>query len=336
DVVDPNDIRIDVNSASYDINGNRAYAGIYYDIERREIYSAFLKNKYSLADEEMMNVSGKVLFDNNTSSYKIAAPLKLDDFNTRGNYLNYNTAQCRISGSGKINIPGDYGQVVINGVGDVIHNKISDSVSIDVIMPLDFYFSKAATKLMIDSVKRANLKGVSFNMKEYESRMALIVGTKKASSLVKEINLYGMPKKIPDELDNMFVFNDISLSWNKNLNSFVSSGPIGIGNIKTDVINKYVDGIVEVQPLSSGGKITLYLQLDEKTWYFFSYSNGVMQSISSDINYNSILVETKDRKRVASAQKGEEPYEYVVATRKKYQDFLRKMARLGMLINHGK
>lgn len=334
--VDPNNILIDIDSVSKDVDANNAYAGVFFDVERRDIYSSFLKHKTTYSDKEIMQCAGKLLFDNKVSSYKVASVEKLNDFNIAGDYMSYNTEQCRIAGSGKIKIPGYYGQVELKSYGNVFHDKLTDSISFDMMLAMDFYFSKAATKLMSDSIQQANLKGVEVNLKEYENRLSSIIGEEKSALLMKEINLYGVPKKIPEGLNSRLVFNKVTFSWNDKRHSFISTGPIGIANIKNNALNKYVDGIIEIQPVPMGGNINVFLQVTEKSWYFFSYSNGVMQSFSSDNHFNDILIDTKRNRRVSESKKGEMDYEYVVSTRGKYLTFIRDMKRLGISIIHVK
>jgi hypothetical protein len=56
-----------------------------------------------------------------------------------------------------------------------------------------------------------------------------------------------------------------------------------------------------------------------------------MQSISSDTNYNITLSEIKEDKRVLHPKDEDNYYEYVISTKRKMVDFLRRMDKINRL-----
>jgi hypothetical protein len=50
----------------------------------------------------------------------------------------------------------------------------------------------------------------------------------------------------------------------------------------------------------------------------------MMQAISSNVDFNTAITETKPDKRKSKAAKGQEPYHYMYSTKRKKRDFLRK------------
>ena len=119
------------------------------------------------------------------------------------------------------------------------------------------------------------------------------------------------------------LFNELKFKWNQQSTSFKSFGKIGLSNIGKDQINKYVDGKVEIVKKRSGDIINIYLEVDKNNWYFFSYTRGIMQAISSDNDFNAIIQETKPDKRKAKQEKGQESYQFMYSSEKKKRDFLR-------------
>jgi len=136
--------------------------------------------------------------------------------------------------------------------------------------------------------------------------------------------LYGEFKKLPDSFKKALVFNDLKMKWNNNSKSYQSFSKIGISNIYNKPINKYVDGKVELIKKRSGDILTIYLEINPNNWFFFTYTRGVMQAISSDIDFNAAITETKPDKRKAKAEKGQEPYQFMYSTDRKKKDFLRE------------
>ena len=142
--------------------------------------------------------------------------------------------------------------------------------------------------------------------------------------LIAEANLHGEFKKLPDALRKTFVFNDLKMRWDNESNSYKSFGKIGISNIGNKQVNKYVDGKVQIIKKRSGDVLTIYLEIDKNNWYFFTYTRGIMQAISSDVDFNTSIQSVKPDKRKSKAKKGTQSYQFMYSTTRRKKDFLRK------------
>ena len=58
-----------------------------------------------------------------------------------------------------------------------------------------------------------------------------------------------------------------------------------------------------------------------------NFQRGILQMISSDMAFNDYLTQLKPAKRVMNPESDTDYYEYVISTRRKVTDFLRKMER---------
>ena len=146
-----------------------------------------------------------------------------------------------------------------------------------------------------------------------------------ADKLISEISIYGTYKKVPAELVHTLVLTDLKLKWNPSTGSYVSVGPIGIGNINKKQIHKPVRGIVELLKKRNGDVLSIYLEASEHNWFFFTYQRGLMQAISSGDDFNTIIKELKPDKRKVKAQyKGGMSYQYIISTGRKKKFLLRK------------
>ena len=87
---------------------------------------------------------------------------------------------------------------------------------------------------------------------------------------------------------------------------------------------KSLEGKVMITRKRSGDKLEIYLELDEENWFYFTYSRGVMQAYANNKEFNNILIETKDDKRVIKATKDHIGYEYIMASKRKKDEFLER------------
>jgi hypothetical protein len=201
-------------------------------------------------------------------------------------------------------------------------NTLNDSTSLDVLLGLDFMFNSDALKMMAENITaNSTLKPTNDTRSIWTRSMRAIVGTEKADKMVSEFALYGAPKKVPQELQQSLYLTDLKMYWNKNTQSFKSVGPIGIGFIDKNTISRQLTGYFEIQKKKNGDLFNLYLEADQGNWWYFTYSRGILQAVSSDIKFNDAINNMKPDKRIAD-KKGDLPsYEYILSTDRKKNEF---------------
>jgi hypothetical protein len=144
----------------------------------------------------------------------------------------------------------------------------------------------------------------------------------------EDIQLYGIGRKIPQELRYTLFIADLNMVWNPSTHSYISKGDIGIANMGEVPINKYVNGYIEIGLRSAGDYMNIYLEVTKGLWYFFNYRNFIMQSISSDEEYNTLLLEMKEDDRIIKDRREEGDYELVISTKRKRIEFIREMEKI--------
>ena len=84
---------------------------------------------------------------------------------------------------------------------------------------------------------------------------------------------------------------------------------------------KYIKGKVVISKKLTGNDITIYLQLDDKTYYYFNYKRGLMQVYSSMEDFNTIITETKKDETKFKGTKEQVEYQYMLGTEKLVTSF---------------
>jgi len=99
---------------------------------------------------------------------------------------------------------------------------------------------------------------------------------------------------------------------------------IGIGSMDKTSINRRMKGYVEIVHKRSGDALNIYLEPENNTWFYFSYSRGLLQSISSYSTFNEAINKVKPEKRV-NKEKDKPDLEYMLSTDRAVKNFLKKM-----------
>jgi len=323
--INPSEIYIPIDSTTKDIAGNPLIASVFLSPDSLGIYTAYINNKKKYSHIPVLAAEGYLFYDKEKEEYKISNKDKLQEMSFGGNYLSLNTKNCKVSGEGTIELGNETGQVEIHTAGVIEHNQLDDEVIFDMVTTIDFFFNDDALKKMTKQLQEASsLDPAKLDRPTFEKGLRELVGPVEGDKLIAQANLNGEFKKVPKSLEKTIVFNDLKMRWNDDSKSYKSFGKLGISNIKNKQINKYVIGKVELVKKRSGDILTIYIEVDKNNWYFFTYTRGIMQAISSNADFNSAITETKPDKRKSKAAKGQKSYQYMYSTDRKKKDFIRK------------
>lgn len=323
--VDPSHVSIPVSSPITDV-GSKLSSAVAQTSDSTGIYAAFMMPKRKPSDLEIIAADGVLYYDKPTTQFRITTKEKLDKPGSAGNYLSLDDKKCMVYGEGKLNFGSDLGQLQLQTVGSVINNLNNDSTSFDILAAIDFFFNDDALKIMSEQLStNAALQATQdVGRQTYEHGLTEIAGKEKADKFVAELNLYGSFKKIPEELRHTFFITELKMIWNNESRSYRSVGQIGIGNMDKTNINRRVNGIVEIIHKKTGDAMNIYLEPENQQWYYFSYSRGLLQSMSSNSLFNDAITKAKPDKRV-NKMKDKPDLEYMLSTDRAVKNFLRKM-----------
>ncbi len=326
--INPNEIYIPVGDSLKEINNNKVHAGFYITNDSTHIYPAFLTKHKNYSDIPVLSSRGFLTFDKADSKYKISNKEKLVEFNLPGDYLSLHRSACNMYGEGKIDLGVDFGQMKIMSVGNINEDLVKSDISMELLLGIDFFIEgKCMDILTKDLNTYSGLEPVDLSRKVFEKGLAEIIGRDRANELISEYSL-GKFKKMPKELEHTIMFTDLKLKWNTPTRSYIADTLIGIGSIGKEYVNKIVPGYLEVIKKRSGDIFTLYLELTDNVWYYFSYARGVMQVVSSNEEFNTVIKTLKPDQRKADADKGQKTYSYYPAAPTVKNKFLKRMRSL--------
>ncbi len=328
--LDPQHISFHLGQSSKTADSLSAYMGLAYSAFGNDFYPLVFQAKKKNADEILLSATGELRYDAEAEAYQLGSKERLEQHNLKDNFIQLDNKHCILSGDGILNLNLDTHLFKTQTIGKVSHYIIPDSTVFDVVLMLQFHFDEQALELMADSMRFFTVKPVDISKGLYPMAISKLLDKKTAGLLINSLTLYGQAKKLPDALKSTLTFTDLHMVWDKTSHSFLSTGPIGIGLIGNASINKYVDGVVQIEKSRSGSRVQFLLQ-HKKQWYFFSYAKGVLQAISSDDSFNKSLENQKDEKRILNPNSMTDYYEYVISTRQKRINFIRSMRRLGRL-----
>jgi len=321
--INPSNVRIEVDDAPVNISNSKIYNGLFLTNDSSHIYPAFFSQRKTYSDNQLIRASGVLKYDRDSMIYFLAPDSKLKNRDTTGNLLAYNRDKCLLSGEGRLTLGINLGRIKTDVLGRITHNLISRETTLDVMMSLDFFFDNGLAALMagrIDSFP--TLTGVNMQRPTFIRGMNEWLGVRKSETYRREA-LMGKVRNFPEELNKTLVLTQLRLYWSQSTRSYRSTGKIGVGNLFGHQVNRLVDGIVEIRKLRGGDEMDIYLKLDDRNWFYFSYTREMMQVISSYQSFNDRLMRLPEKQRILD-DKQRPGFRYMIATGDKLNQFLRQ------------
>ncbi len=323
--IDPKGVNIPVKEPRNETLQKLA-VGISMTSDSSGFYSSFFTPKRNNSDVDIISADGVLAYDQKLNAYKVSSVEKINSPDMPGNIITLNNNKCLIEGEGKLDPGVNFGQFKTTTVGAVLHNLNNDSTDIDLLLGLDFMFNDDALKSMVEVIQGFPMLPATNDARQVWTRgMKTILGNEAADKLTTEFNLYGAPKKVPQQLQQSIFITDLKLHWDKSLQAYRNSGPVGIGFIGKSAVSRLLKGYVEIQKRRAGDVFNMYLEVDKNNWWYFNYSRGIMQAISSDPKFNDAIQNMKPEKRIADKKDDKPAYEFMLSTDRKKAEFARRM-----------
>ena len=287
-------------------------------------YSSFLSRPYKKDDISVISSDGFLFFDKSSREYRISSQEKLNFPSTPGNWVSLKNNKCYVYHEGKLNLGVDLGELKVGVAGNSTHNLETDEIKLDLMMVFKFMFSDNALKLLSgDLIEDEGLNLVNFERKTYEKALREFNGKQAGDKLIGQVSLDGMFKRVPDVFNHPMVLSDVKMIWDDKTHTYKSVGQIGVGNVYKKQINRMVNGKVEFEKRKGGkDRMHLYIELSDGSWYYFFYRNGLLQTVSTNKEYNTVIKEMKAEDRKLKTKRKEEPYSFTICSERLKNTFI--------------
>ncbi len=290
-------------------NQGRVFADIMSSRDTIHIFPVFLSSdKYGNSESilSLRDSGNYVTYNSKRNRYEITSIPKFNDRTLPGNYLDMSRTNCTVHGEGKIELTKSLKINDFGGYGEITFDTKADKVTMNTISYLDFFFSKRALDIISEKIELApSLTPVDIQSKVYRKQMNELLGVETADKMISEMSLnLGKPKKFPKELNKTIVFTNLMFKWDKESQSYKSMGKIGISNIGNKMINKYVNGHIQIRKRKTGDRVNIYLEINDKEWFYFVFSGGILRTFSSVSEFNTTIANLKTKHKKQKTDKG--------------------------------
>lgn len=324
DDVDPENVFINLNPDVRLTDRQQWHAGVMLSHKPTVCYPAFLSRPKRVNDYEVIGVNGFVHYDELESHYVIGSADKIEDPYLPGNYAIYNPEDCSIYSEGTLNLGENTGLLDVNGMGWLFSDFEKKTIDGMIDLSMDFLIHKKAAKLIIKSLKKAPFSERIDQSNDLHQRMlADLIG-------LKQLKKYNRKKQkgrryLPDALKHTLYMPQLRVKWDQNTTSFVSIENLPLNNILGRKLDLVIPGVIEIRPRAMGDEVNIYIHLSNDNYYFFSYRKGVMGIVSSNQEFNELIINSPRRMSYRKGTRELGSFRYEIGNPKQMQKFLKRV-----------
>jgi len=324
--INPDSVYIPITNTTQSITGRDLFAASFITKDSSHIYSRFIDRRRDPNDVALIKATGLLYYNKNSNKYIVTDQSKIDNPDTTGNLVNLHKDFCIQHAEGTVDLGIELGQVKLNQTGSVNHLLDINEIKTELVIALDFFFSEDALDTLASELQSARLLQPMSNSSRFlEKNMHELVGKKDYNEFKNLIMLYANEAKLPKSTEHTFILGNVKMQWHTETGSYLNYGKIGIATINNRPINKYVDGYFQLLKRRSGDLMKFYFELPNNEYYYFTYSRGVMQTLSNNQDFVDAIQNLKKKARKQRTPRGETPYRYIIATEQNKAQFLRNM-----------
>ncbi len=323
--INPHNIFIPVPYEPQNLAGKTVYTGLIMANDSIHIYPAFFSKQKEYSDEYIVHADGYMYYGTE-GKYEIASKDKLLNLNLAENYISFDKNKCDLYGEGDLNLDMEVGQVRLTSVGNVTFNYSENENIFNLFLGADFFLGEEVVNILASHIDSIALgEATDTTNEDYLKQMKRLMLTKGDGSNSKHVDTLSEFSMVPANQGYMLGLSHLKMKWDDYTNSYRSVGNFGLASIAGRPINKKVEGHVELVKKRSGDLFDVYIKIDENNWYYFGYTRGVMQTLSSNQYYNDIIQDIPNRKRKLKVDRGETSYIYLVSKDAKMVRFLKRI-----------
>lgn len=318
-------------------DGEELFVGLFLNLDTMELYPAILSPKQNADDRDIFSATGVLKFDNKENQYRFGDSSRVLGDAQAGQLFTVSEKNAKVTASGRFGFNNGFNRnemdpnFTVDVVGDFTFflNAKSDYL-FETSMNLDFYLPQALRDIivndlqsndeLIDKVLYASIK----NEKLEQHMRNYISDEKKFEKMWKKVK-DDERLQLPNDFAHTFFFVNNKLLWSTKTESFITKDSrLQLSSIGGKHVGQNVKGHIEIlNDPSRGDALTFYIVSPNGDWYYFSYQQAFLKTVSSNPDYNNAIASLKAKDRRVRTENGNW-IELVIGSPGEYSSFKNK------------
>ncbi len=289
--VNPDSIRITIKDMKT-AEGEPLITGLHVSSSNSQIYSTFVSQKGDPTDLDLFQVDGLLSYDKDNKEFILGDAGRAYGESYQGNMMTYNDVSSVSKYSGSFNLIKSDKDFKLKASGETRARLDSGRFSMDSFLAFDINLPAAAW-VQMGSMIADNAGGAPeavVNSTPLFYKLGEFIGNKAVQDYANQTSSNYVPfPKVSAKLIHSLVFSEVHLKWSKKNSAWYSVGSLGLANIDKKDINSQMGGHIEIRRIGETDNVTIYVEVNPTTWYYFNYYENALTVASSDHKFNQIL-----------------------------------------------
>lgn len=321
--IDPKDVRIPIGNDLRNYEFENIYREFFLNRDSNLIYSAFLEKRRFHSDVPLVSANGLLYYSEAQQSFVISSAEKIANPDTTGSVLMFHEDGCMVTAFGLINMGLELEQVKLYGAGNYHHHRKTGKAEMTSLFGVNFMLDPKSIELMVATIRDVNDKKGSPENRNTLKRMAEWMNMDNATKVSKELGSIEKFKSLPANHQHMLVIDSLQWQWDQPSRSYRANGQATLLWIKDNPVNRKVNVKAIIGFSRGGNTFDFYIEPAENVYFLFSYRNGMMQTRSSNNEYNQNVQTLKPEERKMKTGSGEKPYSFIMAPESRLRRLIR-------------
>ena len=322
--VDPKTLALAYDEKTKDKNNNLVSASVNLSPlpDAPLMYTSLLAPKKDNKDVSIFKTTG-IVTQLPSGEYLFGDSDRIKNNAKSGNLLRYDDKKGTVKGEGKFTLGTNFGVIKYAAAGNVETKLDSGKYKLNLTLALDAQMGdKMQDRFEFYMVgDNADQPDITYDNERQKKAIHAFADEDDDKKMLEEFDKTSLFTKRPKAVKANLVFTDVNFVFDPDDISLRSVGKIGVAMIGKKVINKKLEGYIELQYKGGNDVFTVYLQTGTKGWIYFEYRPGALSILSSydDIN-NNLKALAPDKRKIKGD--GKSFYLYTAASPLNKQDFV--------------
>jgi len=277
--------------------GIKLHNGLLLDLDTSLVYPSIMRAPRARKDMKLFTAIGIVKHNKTTNQFIMGDSAKVAAGAIRGNKMIFDDNTGTIVCEGRYTLDeGFFKNVNLITAGKVqtsFFNK--ENIRMDLMMAIDLPLPDKLMEVIANDLNSytSDLPQITYDS-HAETTLAEFISEEKAYNRAITSAKQGFSFALPEKEQHDFFFSKMSMKWDRDLLGFQSKGKIGLHSINDKKIERMVSAYVEVQTIfGQQDKFSILIESPSEEWYYITYQNRILKTVSSNESYNDVLFSLK-------------------------------------------
>ncbi len=278
-------------------DGIKLHSGLLVDLDTALVYPSIMRAPRARKDMKFFTAHGIVKHDKSSNQFIMGDSAKVAAGALKGNKMVFDENSGAIICEGRYNLDkGFFKNVSLITAGKVQTSFVNkEKVRMELMMAIDLPLPDKLLEVIANDLNSytSDLPQITYGS-HVDNTLAEFISEEKLYNRAVTSAKEGFSFALPEKEQHDFFISKLNMKWDRDLLGFQSKGKIGLHSINNKKIERMISGYLEIQKIfGQQDKFSILIESPSEDWYYITYQNRILKTVSSNESYNDVLFSLK-------------------------------------------